>query len=281
MRKALLALVFALLICGSAFAQKTYAPAATGGENTSNKDTDATMAANSDSKYPSQKAAKAYADAGLAGKVTANNAITPGTKTKITYDAKGLVTLGADVDASDIPSGIDASKIGDGSVSTAEFQFLNSVSADIQAQINGKQSSLGFTPENIANKSTDGALAGNSDTLYPSQKAAKTYIDNGLAGKQASLGFMPLNILSGTSGSIGGSLLAAGACASGTVSITGATTSMAAVASPAGGADPSNGGILGVAIDARVSSSNIVTVSVCSPVAGTPAAATYNVRVIP
>jgi hypothetical protein len=55
---------------------------------------------------------------------------------------------------------------------------------------------------------------------------------------------------------------------------------MAAIASPAGGVDPSNGGILGVAIDARVSATNTVQVSVCSPVAGTPAAANYNVRVI-
>jgi hypothetical protein len=35
----------------------------------------------------------------------------------------------------------------------------------------------GFTPENIANKTTDGTFAANSDTLYPSEKAAKTYSD--------------------------------------------------------------------------------------------------------
>ena len=39
----------------------------------------------------------------LATKVTANNAITGATKCKITYDAKGLVTAGADLSASDIP----------------------------------------------------------------------------------------------------------------------------------------------------------------------------------
>lgn len=37
-------------------------------------------------------------------KVTANNAITGATKTKITYDSKGLVTAGADLTASDIPT---------------------------------------------------------------------------------------------------------------------------------------------------------------------------------
>lgn len=39
----------------------------------------------------------------LATKVTANAAITGGTKCKITYDAKGLVTAGGDLAASDIP----------------------------------------------------------------------------------------------------------------------------------------------------------------------------------
>lgn len=36
---------------------------------------------------------------------------------------------------------------------------------------------LGFTPENVANKDTDGSLASDSDTKYPSQKAVKTYVD--------------------------------------------------------------------------------------------------------
>jgi hypothetical protein len=41
--------------------------------------------------------------------------------------------------------------------------------------------------EAVANKSTDGTFASNSDTLYPSQKAAKTYADT----KQTALGFTP------------------------------------------------------------------------------------------
>jgi hypothetical protein len=42
---------------------------------------------------------------------------------------------------------------------------------------NSKQTALGFTAEDLANKSTDTAL-GTSDTLYPTQKAVKTYADN-------------------------------------------------------------------------------------------------------
>lgn len=49
----------------------------------------------------------------LAGKVTANEAITPGTYTKVTVDAKGLATAGGTLIPSDIPdiSGTYAKKI--------------------------------------------------------------------------------------------------------------------------------------------------------------------------
>lgn len=48
---------------------------------------------------------------------------------------------------------------------------------------NNKQNALGFTPENVANKDTDGTLADNSDTKYASQKATKTYVDTQVASK--------------------------------------------------------------------------------------------------
>lgn len=38
-----------------------------------------------------------------------------------------------------VSTGIDAAKIADGSVSNAEFQFINSVTSNVQTQINGKQ----------------------------------------------------------------------------------------------------------------------------------------------
>jgi hypothetical protein len=43
-----------------------------------------------------------------------------------------------------------------------------------------KQTALGYTAENSANKDTDGTLAANSDTKYASQKATKTYADTKL-----------------------------------------------------------------------------------------------------
>lgn len=65
-------------------------------ENTSNKSSSYTLS--STTTYPNTKA---LVD-GLATKITANTAITGSTKTKITYDANGLVTSGADATTADI-----------------------------------------------------------------------------------------------------------------------------------------------------------------------------------
>jgi hypothetical protein len=73
----------------------------------------------------------------LNGKVTSNTPITPQTATKITYDAKGLVTGGGSLLASDIPTGIPATSIGGGTIDNTEFGFLNGVTSNIQTQING------------------------------------------------------------------------------------------------------------------------------------------------
>jgi hypothetical protein len=50
----------------------------------------------------------------------------------------------------------------------------------------GGEPLLGYTPENVANKSTLTTL-GTSDTLYPTQNAVKSYVDTGLSGKQNTL----------------------------------------------------------------------------------------------
>ena len=44
----------------------------------------------------------------------------------------------------------------------------------------GKQNALGYTPEDVANKSTTTTL-GTSNTLYPTQNAVKTYVDAAVA----------------------------------------------------------------------------------------------------
>jgi len=81
-------------------------------------------------------------------------------------------------------------------------------------------------------------------------------------------------ILSGISGSIGGGVLTAGTCSSGTASVTGATTSMVAEA------DPNTYPGDGIIWDAQVTAGGTVTVKVCAIVALTPTSSTYNIRVL-
>jgi len=99
-----------------------------------------------------------------------------------------------------------------------------------------------------------------------------------LAGVSQVVGLSSSLPLSGTTGSIGGSALLAGACAVGTATVTGATTSMVATTSPS--SDPDSTLTTGVAIYSFVSAADTVTVRICAIVAVTPAATTYNVRVI-
>ena len=90
----------------------------------------------------------------LNAKLNANTAITGATKCKITYDSKGLVTAGADLEATDIPS-LTLAKISDVTASatevnvldgitatTTELNYVDGVTSSIQGQI-GTLSSLG------------------------------------------------------------------------------------------------------------------------------------------
>ena len=98
------------------------------------------------------------------GKLTGNAPITGATKTKITYDSKGLVTAGADLSASDIPTGIDAANIGAGTVSNTEFGYLDGVTSAIQTQLNNKKDTIAygqvFTATVVASSTVYGAITG-------------------------------------------------------------------------------------------------------------------------
>jgi hypothetical protein len=107
------------------------------------------------------------------------------------------------------------------------------------------------------------------DLLYADSTAHqwKKIENNGAA-------FAVAGTLSGTTGSIGGSALTAGQCASGTVSVANSTTTMTVSVSP--NTYPGDGFIPW----GYVSANGTVTVKVCAQAAGTPASSTYNVRVI-
>jgi len=83
----------------------------------------------------------------LDDKVTANTAITGATKTKITYDAKGLVTAGADATTADIASSTDKRYV-----------------TDAQLVVVGNTSGTN-TGDNATNSQYSGLAASKQDTL--------------------------------------------------------------------------------------------------------------------
>lgn len=86
---------------------------------------------------------------------------TAGTYTKVTTDQYGRTISGTSLLASDIPSGIDASKISIGVVSNTEFNFLDGTSANLQNQL----SNLSATKANNVIVSGTSGLIGGGDLL--------------------------------------------------------------------------------------------------------------------
>ena len=144
----------------------------------------------------------------LSGKVDKNDAITGATKCKITYDSKGLVTAGADLEASDIPS-IALAKISDVTASAAEVNVLDGIEATTAelnimhgvtvtaSDINSVTSKIGLTDLSIAAASanyltydnTSGEFAANVDTTVTAAStnlvtsgAVETAIGNAIVG---------------------------------------------------------------------------------------------------
>ncbi|CAB4136433.1 hypothetical protein UFOVP584_13 [uncultured Caudovirales phage] len=72
--------------------------------------------------------------------VVKNTAITGATKTKITYDSKGLVTSGADATTDDIADSTNKR------YQTDNQNSFNDATSSIQTQLNSKQPALSFTP---------------------------------------------------------------------------------------------------------------------------------------
>lgn len=130
---------------------------------------------------------------------------------------------------------------------------------------------------------TLGAVAGTTNRLTGTfnggvQLGAPTGADCGSGCFNAQTDIRIANVsvkpLTGTTGSIGGGALVAGACTSGTVAVANSTTSMAVVTTPV--TYPGDG----AEWEGYVSTAGTVTVKVCAIVALTPTASTYNVRVL-
>ena len=85
------------------------------------------------------------------------------------------------IDDAELGTGIDAVQIGGGGVTSSEFDFLADVTSLIQAQINGKQATLGYTAENIANKNQNNGYAGLGSTgQIPVSQMNATFLSKSL-----------------------------------------------------------------------------------------------------
>lgn len=89
------------------------------------------------------------------------------TLTNKTFDADGTGNSISNIENADIKAGaaIDASKIADGTVSNAEFQFINSVTSNVQTQIDGKASTALSNLASVAINTTLVSDTNNTDDL--------------------------------------------------------------------------------------------------------------------
>jgi hypothetical protein len=101
-------------------------------------------------------------------KVDENAAITGATKTKITYDAKGLVTSGADATTADIADSTNKRYVTD-----AQATVIGNTSGTNTGDnaTNSQYSGLAASKEDVSNKSTSVSTDQASNTKYPSVKS--------------------------------------------------------------------------------------------------------------
>ena len=163
-----------------------------------------TMSSDSASKVASQQSIKAYVDTqvatipvgditavvagtglsggGTTGSVTLNadvSASSTNTFTNKTIDADGTGNSITNIEDANIKAAaaIDATKIADGSVTSAEFQYINSLSSNAQTQIDSKAPLA--SPALTGNPTAPTQAAGNNSTRL----ATTAYVDNSTAAR--------------------------------------------------------------------------------------------------
>ena len=148
-----------------------------------------TLSSDSAIAVASQQSIKAYVDAQAHSDVTASSTTT---FTNKTIDADGTGNNISNIDNADIKAAaaIDATKIADGSVTSAEFQYINSLSSNAQDQIDLKAPLA--SPDLTGNPTAPTQSAGNNSTRL----ATTAYVDNSTASRDQ-LGEMTDVTLSG------------------------------------------------------------------------------------
>jgi len=135
--------------------------------------TDGTLAGNSDTIIPSQKAIKTYVDGSVAGLLDYRGG----------YDASGNTypVAGGSGTAGAVLKGdmwiiSVAGTLGGEAVQVGDSIIANiDTPAQVASNWNHLNANISYVPEDVANKKTD--LTDNSDTYYPTQKAVKTAVD--------------------------------------------------------------------------------------------------------
>lgn len=151
-------------------------------EKLTNKSTDVASDGSSNTKYPSVKAVKDYADGLVVGLLDDRGNYNASVNT---FPASGGSGVAGAVMKGDLWYISVAGTLGGVSVPVgASVRAL----VDTPAQTSGNWSVLnvgiGFTPENEVNKSVDVVADAASDIKYPSVKAVKTYVDANGGGSQ-------------------------------------------------------------------------------------------------
>ena len=139
-------------------------------------DTDLTSVSASDDTIASAKAIKTYVDSQSHSNVTASSTTTFTNKT-IDVDATGnsITNLAnANIKAA---AAIDATKIADGTVTSTEFQYINSLTSNAQDQIDLKAALA--SPALTGNPTAPTQVAGNNSTRL----ATTAYVDNSTASR--------------------------------------------------------------------------------------------------
>jgi hypothetical protein len=215
---------------------------------------------------------------GVAGSVAATHLITLGDSNP----AKTLATPGhrPSNDASDTWIGLDQGS----SVAASLFQLAFGAPVSVSSYIGNTGDNTSWLERLTSSAKTfnvpitaNQSITTNSQFISTLTGGAPFSVASATPVANLASQFAQGLVFKGTTGNIGGSLLGAGHCASGTVTIAGATASMTAVVSPY--SNPLADANHGLAIWAFVSSANTVTVEVCAIVQTTPTQTTYNVRV--
>jgi hypothetical protein len=144
-----------------------------------NKSTNVATDGASNTKYPSVKSVKDYADGLVVGLLDDRGNYDA--STNLFPASGGSGTAGAVMKGDLWYISVTGTLGGETASVGASVRALSDAPGQTSANWDILNVGLGFTPENVANKSTDVAL-GTSDTLYPTQNAVKTYVDANSGG---------------------------------------------------------------------------------------------------